>query len=1165
MAEKEITSLAQQKQIEALEEALYGTIEKNYGLIDSISTKEDAEIKRLQKAYDDAINDLYKRLDDTYKQEDTFYKSGNDYSTKLVQRIEDLWKQYNAEAAKIDSQIDTYYKNKDNIFNNWERYYTNNVYSLEVEASRESTSDARRAYILNTLLPQRQKEWKEGRDAELAALENTRTANRAEFDRVSKELNEAQTQLRSGNIIDPEIQALRDQRAEIENVLIPQAKQSFEEQMRAASSNFGAERDFIERQNQTLQNDFLKTAEGIRSGEVSLTQDQLDAAKEIYETQANKIQEAIKQATETAQSEALKILEGTEFGSSFITPEQMTADAIAMRNRLDTEFGPVMGRFEPTEFQMPTFEPLPGSSDPMSREAAQKAVYEQLTAKGYDLSIPESQAAAQTWVDLFMRDGLGVGTAFINRNIPQAAQRPPSQPMPINEAQNAVYEQLAAKGYDLSTPENRAAAQTWVDYFAQNGIQAGTSILNQNVPQTQPSLSQDKARQLAEQLITTAGYTAERFPERIDEWANYIRSNGVEAAVKQLESQTGVPFGLRPEYSQGKRYTYDTTKEIVDTLYESSGVAKTGFYDDGRNADEIYNSWIAYSQNRPIEETIKLWNSGLTNAMPVRYKAPDERDDFGNFIYGGANITKRIDDILAKEPERQDALRQGNVTEFFTNASFVTSGAGDQRPFIPGQTPQPTTQPFFTPLQPTDDLTEGVFQGRLTGPEVPLYQANYPAIDSLYPAGQFQPQGTFQPTVSQQPTTPQQFFQTGYQPQFQTPSATPLITQAQRPTLDQTVQFIESGGMSPRTGVQPMQPLSPYDVGSTFQAQTEPYFVRPDVATGIDQMTADQLTATQAFPVTPNTYYGLAAPIPGQGGYTMVPTTGITPTAGMRSGGEVGGLKAAAQQLQSMGRGGDTMLAHITPQEAGLLKAMGGSGTINPKTGLREFMTGLEMAFLGLMGFGTAMTIQEQRKQRKAFEAEQNRQRQDRMQQLAMGQAAYERSGLKDIPLESSPMRGATVDPMAKFDPAMGGVRVGEGVSQIPIPQQSAQTLQPPSTIPATPMMDEEERRRRGMAQGGMPTFEYGGTTGQTGEPRMVKGAGDGMSDNVPATIEGVQEARLANDEFVIPADVVADIGNGSSSSGAQKLYAMMDRVRKARHGTTEQPPEINAEQYMPS
>jgi hypothetical protein len=103
------------------------------------------------------------------------------------------------------------------------------------------------------------------------------------------------------------------------------------------------------------------------------------------------------------------------------------------------------------------------------------------------------------------------------------------------------------------------------------------------------------------------------------------------------------------------------------------------------------------------------------------------------------------------------------------------------------------------------------------------------------------------------------------------------------------------------------------------------------------------------------------------------------------------------------------------------------------------------------------------------------------------------------------------------------------------------------------------------LAKGGMTYMEGGGTTDVTGEPRMVQGTGDGMSDSVPATIEGVQEARLANDEFVIPADVVADIGNGSSNAGAKKLYSMMDHIRKARHGTTKQPPEIRAERLMPA
>jgi hypothetical protein len=103
------------------------------------------------------------------------------------------------------------------------------------------------------------------------------------------------------------------------------------------------------------------------------------------------------------------------------------------------------------------------------------------------------------------------------------------------------------------------------------------------------------------------------------------------------------------------------------------------------------------------------------------------------------------------------------------------------------------------------------------------------------------------------------------------------------------------------------------------------------------------------------------------------------------------------------------------------------------------------------------------------------------------------------------------------------------------------------------------------LAGGGMSYMEAGGTTGPTGAPRDVVGTGDGMSDSVPADIEGVQEARLADGEFVIPADVVADIGNGSSDAGSKKLYDMMDRVRMARHDTTKQPPEIKAERLMPA
>jgi len=124
----------------------------------------------------------------------------------------------------------------------------------------------------------------------------------------------------------------------------------------------------------------------------------------------------------------------------------------------------------------------------------------------------------------------------------------------------------------------------------------------------------------------------------------------------------------------------------------------------------------------------------------------------------------------------------------------------------------------------------------------------------------------------------------------------------------------------------------------------------------------------------------------------------------------------------------------------------------------------------------------------------------------------------------------------------------------------------------------EEVARERGMASGGIASFddEVGGDDGmmQGGiaalakgglPPRYLRGGGDGMSDSIKANIEGKQEARLADGEFVVPADVVSHLGNGSSNAGAKKLYAMMDRVRRSRTGKTRQAPEVNTRSMMPA
>ena len=81
----------------------------------------------------------------------------------------------------------------------------------------------------------------------------------------------------------------------------------------------------------------------------------------------------------------------------------------------------------------------------------------------------------------------------------------------------------------------------------------------------------------------------------------------------------------------------------------------------------------------------------------------------------------------------------------------------------------------------------------------------------------------------------------------------------------------------------------------------------------------------------------------------------------------------------------------------------------------------------------------------------------------------------------------------------------------------------------------------------------------------LETGMGDGVSDEIPASLDGEQDVLLSENEFVIPADVVSGLGNGSSDAGAEQLYAMMDRVRKARTGTEKMGKEVNAERLMPA
>ena len=105
--------------------------------------------------------------------------------------------------------------------------------------------------------------------------------------------------------------------------------------------------------------------------------------------------------------------------------------------------------------------------------------------------------------------------------------------------------------------------------------------------------------------------------------------------------------------------------------------------------------------------------------------------------------------------------------------------------------------------------------------------------------------------------------------------------------------------------------------------------------------------------------------------------------------------------------------------------------------------------------------------------------------------------------------------------------------------------MRPAATVmrPVTPVVDYSGGYAAGGGVSHLGDYSDGG--------RLLRGPGDGVSDSIPATIADKRPARLADGEFVVPARIVSELGNGSTEAGARKLYSMMDRIQKARSKTT--------------
>ena len=129
--------------------------------------------------------------------------------------------------------------------------------------------------------------------------------------------------------------------------------------------------------------------------------------------------------------------------------------------------------------------------------------------------------------------------------------------------------------------------------------------------------------------------------------------------------------------------------------------------------------------------------------------------------------------------------------------------------------------------------------------------------------------------------------------------------------------------------------------------------------------------------------------------------------------------------------------------------------------------------------------------------------------------------------------------------------------TRVPVGTRQRDMLAPTTPMMAAggPIQDMSDRNQMQtlMANGGQ-MFARGGVShlgDYSDGGRLLKGPGDGVSDSIPATIADKRPARLADGEFVVPARIVSELGNGSTEAGARKLYAMMDRVQKARGKTT--------------
>ena len=144
--------------------------------------------------------------------------------------------------------------------------------------------------------------------------------------------------------------------------------------------------------------------------------------------------------------------------------------------------------------------------------------------------------------------------------------------------------------------------------------------------------------------------------------------------------------------------------------------------------------------------------------------------------------------------------------------------------------------------------------------------------------------------------------------------------------------------------------------------------------------------------------------------------------------------------------------------------------------------------------------------------------------------------------------------------PGSGGITYFTPMQYLTPAQVAAQTAPVTPVTPAEPAAPVVEAAGGGMMRGGIASLG-----GYSDGGRLLRGPGDGVSDSIPATIGGKQPARLADGEFVVPARIVSELGNGSTEAGARKLYEMMDRIKASRKKAKNIAADTKAAKHLPA